>query len=46
MPLFTFNLVQMEFPAYWNFFIKGRSTTLVCAAEVAPLLREVADSNV
>src|ERR1043166_5478750 len=24
------NLAELEFPAYWNFFLKGQQTTIVC----------------
>jgi len=33
----------VEFPAYWNFFVKGRSTTLICTDEAAELLKKVVD---
>ena len=35
------NTAEVEFPGYWNFFLKGRSTTLVCTSEAANILSRV-----
>lgn len=39
------NTAEIEFPGYWNFFIKGRSTTLVCSSEAASILTRVVDET-
>ena len=39
------NTAEIEFPGYWNFFIKGRSTTLVCTSEAANILSRVVDET-
>ena len=39
------NTAEVEFPGYWNFFIKGRSTTLVCTSEAANILSRVIDET-
>jgi len=38
---FGTNTAEFEFPAYWNFFIKGDKTTVVCAAAAAAVIRQV-----
>ena len=40
---FGTNTCEGEFPAYWNFFIKGKSTTLVCNSEAASVITNVMD---
>mmetsp|Transcript_700 Transcript_700/g.1415 ORF Transcript_700/g.1415 Transcript_700/m.1415 type:complete len:932 (+) Transcript_700:145-2940(+) len=40
---FGTNTCETEFPAYWNFFIKGSTTTLVCSAEAANVIKNVMD---
>ncbi|KAL1524967.1 hypothetical protein AB1Y20_019843 [Prymnesium parvum] len=37
------NTSEVEFPAYMNFFVKGRSTTLVCTDEAAEIIKKVMD---
>ena len=37
------NTCEVEFPAYMNFFVKGRSTTLVCTDDAANIIRRVVD---
>ena len=39
------NTAEIEFPGYWNFFIKGRSPTLVCTSEAANVLSRVVDET-
>ena len=39
------NTAEVEFPGYWNFFIKGQSTTLVCTSEAANILSRVIDET-
>jgi len=39
------NTAEVEFPGYWNFFLKGRSTTLVCTSEAANILSRVIDET-
>ena len=39
------NTAEIEFPGYWNFFIKGRMTTLVCSSEAANILSRVVDET-
>lgn len=35
------NLAELEFPAYWNFFIKGQRTTIICRANQREILTRV-----
>ena len=37
------NTSEVEFPAYMNFFVKGRSTCLVCTSEAASVISKVVD---
>ena len=37
------NTCELEFPAYWNFFVKGRSSLVVASEEAAEVLRKVVD---
>ena len=39
------NTSEVEFPGYFNFFVKGRSTTLVCTSEAANILSRVIDET-
>ena len=39
------NTSEVEFPAYMNFFVKGRSTTLVCTDEAADIIKKVVDET-
>jgi len=39
------NTAEVEFPGYFNFFVKGRSTTLVCTSEAANILSRVVDET-
>ena len=39
------NTAEVEFPGYFNFFVKGRSTTLVCTSEAANILSRVIDET-
>ena len=32
---FGTNVSEIEFPAYYNFFLKGRSTTIICTQDAA-----------
>lgn len=38
---FGTNTSEVEFPAYMNFFVKGRSTTLVCTNEASEVIQKV-----
>ena len=40
---FGTNTCEMEFPAYWNFFIKGSTTTIVCTSEAASIITNIMD---
>jgi len=40
---FGTNTCETEFPAYWNFFIKGSCVTLVCTSEAANVITKVVD---
>eukprot|EP00316_Scyphosphaera_apsteinii_P000444 CAMPEP_0119331446 /NCGR_PEP_ID=MMETSP1333-20130426/80645_1 /TAXON_ID=418940 /ORGANISM="Scyphosphaera apsteinii, Strain RCC1455" /LENGTH=917 /DNA_ID=CAMNT_0007341055 /DNA_START=129 /DNA_END=2882 /DNA_ORIENTATION=+ len=40
---FGTNTCEAEFPAYWNFFIKGSTTTLLCTSDAANIIRQVVD---
>lgn len=35
------NLAELEFPAYWNFFIKGQRTTIICRPNQREILARV-----
>jgi CRP-like cAMP-binding protein len=35
------NLAELEFPAYWNFFIKGQRTTIICRRGQREILTRV-----
>ncbi|MBI4861667.1 MAG: hypothetical protein HY815_15610, partial [Candidatus Riflebacteria bacterium] len=35
------SLAELEFPAYWNFFLKGRKVTVVCLSEQREVLTRV-----
>ena len=37
------NTCEVEFPCYWNFFVKGRSTVLAATADAAEVIRKVVD---
>jgi len=39
------NTAEVEFPGYFNFFVKGHSTTLVCTSEAANILSRVIDET-
>lgn len=40
---FGTNTCEAEFPAYWNFFIKGSTSTIVCTSEAANVIKQVMD---
>ena len=40
---FGTNTCEVEFPAYFNFFIKGSTTTIVCTSEAASVITNVMD---
>uniref|UniRef100_A0A7S0J6K5 Cyclic nucleotide-binding domain-containing protein n=1 Tax=Calcidiscus leptoporus TaxID=127549 RepID=A0A7S0J6K5_9EUKA len=40
---FGTNTCEVEFPAYWNFFIKGSTTRLCCSSEAANVIKQVMD---
>mmetsp|Transcript_4316 Transcript_4316/g.11996 ORF Transcript_4316/g.11996 Transcript_4316/m.11996 type:complete len:782 (+) Transcript_4316:202-2547(+) len=43
---FGTNTAEFEFPAYYNFFIKGSRTTVVSSAEAASVIRSVMDEAI
>lgn len=34
-------MADLEFPAYWNFFVQGRRTTIVCRPDQRPIVERV-----
>jgi len=43
---FGTNTAEFEFPAYYNFFIKGSRTTVISSAEAASVIRSVMDEAI
>ena len=37
------NCCEIEFPAYWNFFVKGRMSIVATSADGAEVLQKVVD---
>ena len=37
------NCCEIEFPAYWNFFVKGRLSIVATSADAAEVIQKVVD---